>query len=206
MWVWVNSGSWWWTRRPGVLRFMGLQRVGHDWATELNWCWSWSFDTLATWCKEPIHQKEETFRDAGKDWRQKEHGGSRGLDGLIASPTQSEQTLGDTGGQRSLACYSPQGHRVGDDLMTKQQQINDSSFGQIQFSSVQFSRSVMSDSLWPHESQHARPPCPSPTPGVHSNSRPSSQWWYPAISSLGRLAGKKNQRFSQRNNHHRLDT
>ena len=36
MWVWVNSGSWWWTGRPGVLRFMGLQRVGHDWATELN--------------------------------------------------------------------------------------------------------------------------------------------------------------------------
>ena len=37
MWVWVNSGSWWWTGRPGVLRFMGWQRVGHDWATELNW-------------------------------------------------------------------------------------------------------------------------------------------------------------------------
>ena len=35
--VWVNSGSWWWTGRPGVLRFMGLQRVGHDWVTELNW-------------------------------------------------------------------------------------------------------------------------------------------------------------------------
>ena len=42
------------------------------------------------------------------------------------------------------------------------------------FSSVQFSRLVMSDSLRPHESQHARPPCPSPTPGVHSDSRPSS--------------------------------
>ena len=36
-WVWVNSGSWWWTGRPGVLRFMGLQRVRHDLATELNW-------------------------------------------------------------------------------------------------------------------------------------------------------------------------
>ena len=36
MWVWVNSGSWWWTGRPGVLRFMGSQRVGHDWATELK--------------------------------------------------------------------------------------------------------------------------------------------------------------------------
>ena len=36
-WVWVNSGSWWWRGRPGVLRFMGSQRVGHDWVTELNW-------------------------------------------------------------------------------------------------------------------------------------------------------------------------
>ena len=53
----------------------------------------------------------------------------------------------------------------------------------IQFSSVQFSHSVMFDSLQPHESQHARPPCPSPTPGVHSNSRPSSWWCHPAISS-----------------------
>ena len=49
--------------------------------------------------------------------------------------------------------------------------------------SVQFSRSVVSNSLRPHESQHARPPCPSPTPGVHSDSRPSSQWCHPAISS-----------------------
>ena len=36
-WVWANSGSWWWTGRPGVLPFMGSQRVGHDWATEVNW-------------------------------------------------------------------------------------------------------------------------------------------------------------------------
>ena len=53
----------------------------------------------------------------------------------------------------------------------------------IQFSSVQFSRSVMSDSLRPHESQYARPPRPSPTPWVHSDSCPSSQWCHPAISS-----------------------
>ena len=52
-----------------------------------------------------------------------------------------------------------------------------------QFSSVQFSHSVMSDSLRPHESQHTRPPCPSPTPGVYSDSCPSSQWCHPAISS-----------------------
>ena len=51
------------------------------------------------------------------------------------------------------------------------------------FSSVQFSHSVMSDSLRPHESQRARPPCPSLTPGVHPNSCPSSWWCHPAISS-----------------------
>ena len=49
--------------------------------------------------------------------------------------------------------------------------------------SVQFSRSVMSNYLQPHESQHTRPPCPSPTPRVHSNSCPLSLWCHPAISS-----------------------
>ena len=48
-WVWVNSGSWWWTGRPGVLRFMGSQRVGHDWATELNWT-----DILAFFVKDKL--------------------------------------------------------------------------------------------------------------------------------------------------------
>jgi len=53
----------------------------------------------------------------------------------------------------------------------------------IPFSSVQFSCSVMSNSFRPHESQHTRPPCPSPTPGVHPDSCPSSRWCHPAISS-----------------------
>ena len=51
-WVWVNSGSWWWTGRPGVLQFMGSQRVRHDWGTELNWIlWSdhISEDSLETY-------------------------------------------------------------------------------------------------------------------------------------------------------------
>ena len=61
-----------------------------------------------------------------------------------------------------------------------QQRINDSSF-----SSVQLSHSVMSNSLRPHESQHARPPCPSPTPRVHSDSRPSSQWYHPPQTKFG---------------------
>ena len=49
--------------------------------------------------------------------------------------------------------------------------------------SVQFSHSVMCDSLWPHETQHTRPPWPSPTPGVHPNPCPSSRWCHPTISS-----------------------
>ena len=47
-WVWVNSGSWWWTGRPGVLWFMGQQRVGRDWVNELNWTWA-----TATSCPFP---------------------------------------------------------------------------------------------------------------------------------------------------------
>ena len=58
-----------------------------------------------------------------------------------------------------------------------QSEVSQKEKHQYSISSVQFSRSVVSNSLGPHESQHARPPCPSPTPGVHSDSRPSSQWW-----------------------------
>ena len=54
---------------------------------------------------------------------------------------------------------------------------------EMSLSSIQFSCSVVSDSLRPHELQHARPPCPSPTPGVHTNSCPSSRWCHPATSS-----------------------
>ena len=54
---------------------------------------------------------------------------------------------------------------------------------QYTISSVQFNRSIVSDSLRPYESQHARPPCPSPTPGVHPNPCPWSWWCHPAISS-----------------------
>ena len=48
-WIWVNSRSWWWTGRPGMLRFMGSQRVGHDWATELNWSCSWTLNSASTY-------------------------------------------------------------------------------------------------------------------------------------------------------------
>ena len=54
-WVWVNSGSWWWTGRPGMLQSMGSLRVGHDWATELNWT-----DSYSRWCVNP------TFSNLGE--------------------------------------------------------------------------------------------------------------------------------------------
>ena len=56
MWVWVKSGSWWWTGRPGVLRFMGSQKGGHDWATELNW-------GMAFHCSFPLltHDAKDLF-------------------------------------------------------------------------------------------------------------------------------------------------
>ena len=50
-WVWVNSGSWWWTGRPGMLRFMGSQRIGHEWATELNWTEAYASSTLLDMAK-----------------------------------------------------------------------------------------------------------------------------------------------------------
>ena len=64
------------------------------------------------------------------------------------------------------------------------------------FSSVQFSCSVMSNSLWPHELQYTRPPCPSPTPRVYSNSCPLSRWCHPTISSSVVPVSSRLQSFS----------
>ena len=69
-WVWVNSGSWWWTGRPGVLQFTESQRVRHDWATELNWTeqvslrWTISFSKLAVRC----FQLQENYRKLVKKY------------------------------------------------------------------------------------------------------------------------------------------
>ena len=67
-WVWVDSGSWWWTRRPSVLWFMGSQRVGHDWATELQLKEALSFvmrkpwiPSSLVWCKDPFLWRSFTY-------------------------------------------------------------------------------------------------------------------------------------------------
>ena len=85
-----------------------------------------------------------------------------------------------------LICYIS--IRIGQFKTTIKKHLPNKSFSSChkkhhQFSSVQFTHSVMSNSLRPHESQHARPPCPSPAPGVYTNSCPSSRWCHPAISS-----------------------
>ena len=73
----INSGSWWWTGRPGVVWFMGSQRVGHDWATELN-----SLHRDISYMKSWFIGKD---LDSGKDWGQEEKGRVRWLDGIINS-------------------------------------------------------------------------------------------------------------------------
>ena len=99
-WVWVNSVSWWWTGRPGVLWFIGLQRVGHNWATELNWN-SMSFPHSSA--------SEESVCSAG-EW------------GLIPGsgrfPGEPPPVFfsGESHGQRSLVGYSPWVTKVGHDL------------------------------------------------------------------------------------------
>ena len=80
--------------------------------------------------------------------------------------------------------YSPYGEHYGNSLKKLGKNYRQSHYWPYTlFSSVHFSRSVVSDSLWPHETQHARPPCLSPTPRGHSNSCPSSQWCHPTMSS-----------------------
>ena len=98
------------------------------------------------------------------------------------SPTLGRQVFKPSGigVQWGLHIGESEGYRIKISLLKGAWKI---SVALRQHSSVQFSRSVMSDSLRPHGSQHARPPCPSPTPGVNSNSCPLSQWCHPAISS-----------------------
>ena len=74
-WVWVNSGSWWWTGRPGVLQSTALQRVGHDWVTELNWfIGRTDAEAPILWPPDVKNWFTGKDPDAGKDWRWEEKG------------------------------------------------------------------------------------------------------------------------------------
>ena len=82
-----------------------------------------------------------------------------------------------------LYCYSPKKNKTCFQKFLWRITLTPGNRYKTKLSLVQFSRSLWSNSLWPHESLHTRPPCRSPTPGVHSNSCLSSRWCHPAISS-----------------------
>ena len=169
---WSSSGSWWWTWKPCVLQSMGSQRVEHDWVTELNCTRSLS----VRFCVCPF-RVEFLFCTALE------------LTPIIKPTGLQSQTFWEL----IFLCRNP-GLRIpmcslNPSFLGEDQCNRDYPFvcglptSVLTIRSDQISHSVMSDSLRPHESQHARPPCPSSTPGVHSDSRPSSQWCHPAISS-----------------------
>ena len=132
MWVWVNSGSWWWTGRPGVLRFMGSQRVGHDWVAELDFkeiqpvhsegdqpCdfFGRNDAKAATPILWPPHEKSWLTGedpDAGRHWGQEEKGTTE--DEMAGwhhrlDAHESEWTPGVGDGQGGLVCCNSWGHK-----------------------------------------------------------------------------------------------
>ena len=121
---------------------------------------------------ESIQWVTSVHRNALRTWM------SRGT----RAQTQSERWHRPTASQ-TLAAEAHWNHKCWPwQLICGSRQPTLASLFSVQFSSVQFSHSVMPDSLRPHESQHARPSCPSPTPGVYSNPCPSSQRCHPTIS------------------------
>ena len=125
-WVWVNSRTWWSTGRPGVLRFMGSQRVRHDWATELNWtepgiATSTGQYTPVFWPPDEKSWLIWKDTDAGKDWGQEEKGTTE--DEMVGWHHQLNGhgfgwTPGVGDGQGGLACCGSWGHKESD--MTEQ--------------------------------------------------------------------------------------
>ena len=150
-----------------TFHFLGLQNLCRNWLQPCIGRTDAEAETLTLW---PSHVKSWLIGkdpDAGRDWRQEEKGMTEGE--MVGRHHQLNGhgfgwTLGVGDGQGGLACCASW-------IANSQTWLKRlSSSSSIYFSSVQFSHSVVSDSLWPHELQHARPPCTSPTPGVHSNS------------------------------------
>ena len=107
-WVWVNFGNWWWTGRPGVLQSMESKRVGHDWATKLNWSWGWSFNTLAIWCKEPTLEKTLMLgKIEGKRGKKKQR--MRWLDSITESTDMNLRKIWEIVEDRGAWCATVHG-------------------------------------------------------------------------------------------------
>ena len=152
------------------MQSMGSQRVGHDWATELNWT-EMIFKRIKVFCCSCLVTKSCPTLCDFIIWSppgSSVHGISqvRILEWVAISCSCGSSDLGIEPVSPSLARVCFTSEEPGKPPYV-----------------FQFSRSVVSDSLRPHGLQHARPPCPSPTPGVHPNSCPLSRWCHPAISS-----------------------
>ena len=162
--VGMSSRSWWWTGKPGTLQSVESQRVRHDWMTELNWTGPWNVSSTV---------QQQAHRGCCCVNRQEEllTGGRRGEGRRLSWRIVSNRMEG------MLQFPS---HLMEMEFMFTSLKVHNL---KVHIRSDQISHSVVSDSLRPHELQHARRPCPSPTPGVHSDSRPSSQWCHPTISS-----------------------
>ena len=137
-----------------------------------DWCWSWSSNTLATWWKESTHWKRLWCWERLKAGRE---GDERGWDGWMASPTRWTWVWTSSGSwwwaEKPGVLQSMRSQRVQQDLATQQQWL-------LLLSHFSRVRLFATRGL-----KHARPPCPSPTPGACSNSCPSSRWCHPTISS-----------------------
>ena len=178
--VWVDSRSWWWTGKPGMLWFMGSQRVGHDWATELNWTelkWGLNPKVILRWCIYNylwgnVFQKRLLLFFSFHNkliWIQVKsfsYSCARKVMGVVLG---LHKTLKCSAVRRKGFCWVNKRTCI---LILKRFNL---------WFVVQLH--IMSDSLWAHGLQHDRLPCPSPIPGVCSSSCPLSRWCHPTISS-----------------------
>ena len=166
---------------------MELNRVGHDWVTVLNWLIPTTqyLDIRLNYIKLKIWNYILTSKIRNFIWLNLKNWclvlNCRAVQFSLVA--QSCLTLCDP---MNLSTPDlPVHHQLPEFTQIHVHQVSDAiqPSHSLSFSSVQFSHSVVSDSWRPHELQHARPPCPSPTPRVYSNSCPSSRWCHPAISS-----------------------
>ena len=153
-----------WTEKSGGLQSMGSQRVGHDWVTK---------HTAQEFCDSCLHPSEllELALWNSEKTKETKHFSS-------PPPTPTNKTQGTWGD--FCTWEDPLTMEVG---LCDGLRRDGSLFLIVSFCSVQFSRSVMSNSLQPQGLQHTRLPCPSPTPRACSNSGPASWWCHPTISS-----------------------
>jgi len=210
-WVWVDSGSWWWTGRPGVLQFMGSQRVRHDWATELNWTYLQVPETgmcaVLVGCHSAFHLHKTWFFRHSQECGACKFAECLRLLSLFTlyvylwfsqilwDPKYYclafvvRRSLSFVNDRLELAWREWPYIRSVQNLKRCQAHFLLKVFGEgyevnhweLDDEVKLFSRSLVSDSLPPRGLQHTRFPCPTPTPGVYSNSCPLSRWCHPTI-------------------------